>query len=66
MESSSLGTTTLTTIIHHPVEEQVINVLNIAEPNARLPLTRIEQLAPELLATTTELSATNPTSELFT
>jgi hypothetical protein len=44
---------------------RVLGVLSIAGPSARLPLTRIEQLAPELLAAAAELSAASPASELF-
>lgn len=65
MESSSLGTAALAAVVHHPVEGRVIGVLSIAGPSARLPLVRIEQLAPELLAAAAELSAASPASELF-
>lgn len=65
MESSSLGTAALAAVVRHPVEGRVLGVLSIAGPSARLPLTRIEQLAPELLAAAAELSAASPASELF-
>ncbi|WP_296271604.1 IclR family transcriptional regulator [Pseudomonas sp. UBA6323] len=65
MESSSLGTAALAAVVRHPVEGRVIGVLSIAGPSARLPLMRIEQLAPELLAAAAELSAASPASELF-
>lgn len=65
MESSSLGTAALAAVVRHPVGGRVIGVLSIAGPSARLPLARIEQLAPELLAAAEELSAASPASELF-
>ena len=65
MESSSIGTAALAAVVRHPVEDRVIGVLSIAGPSARLPLSRIEQLAPELLAAAAELAAASPASELF-
>lgn len=65
MESSSLGTAALAAVVRHPLEGRAIGVLSIAGPSARLPLSRIEQLAPELLAAAAELAAASPASELF-
>jgi DNA-binding IclR family transcriptional regulator len=52
-------------VVRHPLEGRAIGVLSIAGPSARLPLSRIEQLAPELLAAANELAAASPASELF-
>ncbi|MBU3056257.1 IclR family transcriptional regulator [Pseudomonas indica] len=65
MESAALGTAALAAVIRHPLEGRVIGVLSIAGPSARLPLTRLHELAPQLLAAAEELSAASPASELF-
>ncbi|MGE8361159.1 IclR family transcriptional regulator [Pseudomonas sp.] len=65
MESSSLGTAALAAVVRNPLDGRVIGVLSIAGPSARLPLARIHELAPELLAAAEELSAASPASELF-
>lgn len=65
MESSSLGTAALAAVVHDPRDGRVIGVLSIAGPSARLPLARMHELAPELLAAAAELSAASPASELF-
>lgn len=65
VESSSLGTAALAAVVRHPLERRVIGVLSIAGPSARLPLARLHELAPHLLAAADELSAASPASELF-
>lgn len=65
MESSSLGTAALAAVVRDPLDGRVIGVLSVAGPSARLPLARIHQLAAELLASTAELCAASPASELF-
>jgi DNA-binding IclR family transcriptional regulator len=65
VESSSLGTAALAAVVRHPLERRVIGVLSIAGPSARLPLARLHELAPQLLAAAEELSAASPASELF-
>lgn len=65
LESSSIGTAALAAVVRHPLEARVIGVLSIAGPSARLPLSRIHALAPELLSAAAELSAASPASELF-
>ena len=65
IESSSVGTSALAAVVRHPLENRVIGVLSIAGPSARLPLARIEALAPELLAAAAELSAASAASDIF-
>lgn len=65
VESASLGTSALAAVVRHPLDGRVIGVLSIAGPSARLPLARLHELAPQLLAAAAELSAASPASELF-
>lgn len=65
VESSSLGTAALAAVVRHPQEARVIGVLSVAGPSARLPLARMHELAPQLLAAAEELAAASLASELF-
>jgi len=65
VESASLGTSAIAAVVRHPQEQRVIGVLSVAGPTARLPLSRMHELAPLLLAAAQELSAASLASELF-
>ncbi|SDI17209.1 IclR family transcriptional regulator [Pseudomonas panipatensis] len=64
-ETSALGTSALAAVVRAPLDGRVIGVLSIAGPSARLPETRLHELAPLLLGATAELSAASQASELF-
>lgn len=65
VESSAVGTSALATVVRHPLDAHVIGVLSIAGPTARLPLSRMQEMAGALLASALELGAASPASELF-
>ncbi|MOA40307.1 hypothetical protein D3C78_1621700 [compost metagenome] len=52
-------------MVRRPQDAEVIGVLSIAGPSARLPEERLHELAPLLLAAVAELSAASQASELF-
>lgn len=65
VDSASVGTSALAAVVRHPQEKRVIGVLSVAGPSARLPLARMHELAPQLLAAAQELSAASLASEMF-
>lgn len=65
VESASLGTSAVAAVVRHPQEQRVIGVLSVAGPTARLPLSRLHELASPLLAAAQELSAASLASDLF-
>ncbi|MCY1291786.1 Transcriptional repressor IclR [compost metagenome] len=64
-ETSAVGTSALAAVVRRPQDAEVIGVLSIAGPSARLPEERLHELAPLLLAAVAELSAASQASELF-
>lgn len=64
-ESSAVGTSAIAAVVRHPLNGQVIGVLSIAGPSARMPGARLHELAPTLLEYAQELSAASQASELF-
>jgi DNA-binding IclR family transcriptional regulator len=52
-------------VVRRPQSDEVIGVLSIAGPSARLAQSRLPELAPLLLAAADELSAASRASELF-
>ncbi|MCY1458861.1 hypothetical protein D9M71_762800 [compost metagenome] len=52
-------------MVRRPQSDEVIGVLSIAGPSARLAQSRLAELAPLLLAAAEELSAASRASELF-
>lgn len=64
-DSASVGTSAVAAVVRHPQENRVIGVLSVAGPTARLPVARLHELAPQLLAAAQELSAASLASELF-
>ncbi|ASL26143.1 IclR family transcriptional regulator [Azotobacter chroococcum] len=65
VESSSVGTAAMATIVRHPRNHHAIGVLSLAGPSARLGEARMHQLAPRLLQASAELSEASQASELF-
>ena len=55
VDSSAVGTAAMAVTVRHPVTEQVVGILSIAGPSARLTEARMHELAPQLLAAGTEL-----------
>jgi IclR family acetate operon transcriptional repressor len=64
-ESSAVGTSAIAAVVRHPVDRRVVGVLSVAGPSARMPQTRLHELAPLLLKFADELSAASQASELF-
>ncbi|POA29764.1 MULTISPECIES: IclR family transcriptional regulator [unclassified Pseudomonas] len=64
-ESSAVGTSAIAAVVRHPVDGRVVGVLSVAGPSARLPESRLHELAPLLLQFAQELSAASQASELF-
>ncbi|SPO54846.1 IclR family transcriptional regulator [Pseudomonas sp. JV551A1] len=64
-ETSAIGTSALAAVVRRPQGDEVIGVLSIAGPSARLAQSRLAELAPLLLAAAEELSAASRASELF-
>ncbi|WP_213875409.1 IclR family transcriptional regulator [Pseudomonas sp. dw_358] len=64
-ESSAVGMSALAVVVRDPVDQHVVGVLSVAGPTARLSMARMEDIAPALLASASELSAASPASELF-
>lgn len=64
-ETSAIGTSAIAAVVSSPLDKRVIGVLSVAGPSARLPETRLHELAPLLLAAAAELSAASQASELF-
>ncbi|MNN86432.1 Bacterial transcriptional regulator [compost metagenome] len=60
-----MGTSALAAVVRRPQGNEVIGVLSIAGPSARLSQARLPELAPLLLAAVEELSAASQASELF-
>ncbi|MNH40864.1 hypothetical protein D3C79_1022460 [compost metagenome] len=52
-------------VVRRPRTDEVIGVLSIAGPSARLAQSRLPELATLLLAAVDELSAASQASELF-
>ena len=64
-QTSAVGTSALAAVVRRPQGNEVIGVLSIAGPSARLSQARLPELAPLLLAAVEELSAASQASELF-
>ena len=64
-ETSAIGTSALAAVVRRPQSDEVIGVLSIAGPSARLAQSRLPELATLLLAAVDELSAASQASELF-
>ena len=64
-QTSAVGTSALAAVVRRPRTDEVIGVLSIAGPSARLAPTRLPELAAQLLAAADELSAASQASELF-
>ena len=64
-ETSAIGTSALAAVVRRPQTDEVIGVLSIAGPSARMAQSRLAELAPLLLAAAQELSAASRASELF-
>jgi DNA-binding IclR family transcriptional regulator len=64
-ETSAIGTSALAAVVRRPHTDEVIGVLSIAGPSARMAQSRLAELAPLLLAAAQELSAASRASELF-
>jgi len=64
-QTSAVGTSALAAVVRRPQGSDVIGVLSIAGPSARLSPARLPDLAPLLLAAAQELSAASQASELF-
>lgn len=64
-QTSAVGTSALAAVVRRPHTDQVIGVLSIAGPSARLAQERLAYLAPLLLAAAEELSVASQASELF-
>ncbi|NQD74696.1 IclR family transcriptional regulator C-terminal domain-containing protein, partial [Pseudomonas sp. CM27] len=64
-QTSAIGTSALAAVVRRPQSDEVIGVLSIAGPSARLAPGRLAELAPLLLAAAQELSAASLASELF-
>ncbi|MBC3489319.1 IclR family transcriptional regulator [Pseudomonas taiwanensis] len=64
-ETSAVGTSALAAVVRRPQSDEVIGVLSIAGPSARMVQARLPDLAPQLLAAVEELSAASQASELF-
>jgi len=64
-ESASIGTSAVAAAVRHPHENRVIGVLSVAGPTARLSVSRMHELAPQLLVAAQELSEASLASELF-
>jgi DNA-binding IclR family transcriptional regulator len=65
VESSALGMSALAAVICHPLSGQVIGVLSVAGPTARLPEARMHELSPLLLEAAREIASAGPASEMF-
>lgn len=65
IDSSAPGMSALAAAVRHPGTGAVLGVLSIAGPTIRLGAQRIEQLAPELLATARELALASAGSTYF-
>jgi len=65
MESSAVGTSAIAAVVRRPVDGQVVGVLSVAGPTARLSEGRLQELSVALLAAAEELSGASPASELF-
>jgi DNA-binding IclR family transcriptional regulator len=64
-QTSAVGTSALAAVVRRPRTDEVIGVLSIAGPSARLAQVRLPELASLLLAAVGELSAASQASELF-
>jgi DNA-binding IclR family transcriptional regulator len=64
-QTSAVGTSALAAVVRRPRTDEVIGVLSIAGPSARLAQSRLPELATLLLAAVDELSAASQASELF-
>lgn len=64
-ESSAVGTSAIAAVVRSPLDQQVIGVLSVAGPSARLPQERLHALASGLLRFADELSVACQASELF-
>jgi DNA-binding IclR family transcriptional regulator len=64
-QTSAVGTSALAAVVRRPRTDEVIGVLSIAGPSARLAQGRLPELAALLLAAVGELSSASQASELF-
>ncbi|WP_060477010.1 IclR family transcriptional regulator [Pseudomonas monteilii] len=64
-QTSAIGTSALAAVVRRPQGSEVIGVLSVAGPSARLAQARLADLAPLLLSAAQELSAASPASEIF-
>ncbi|QXI31901.1 IclR family transcriptional regulator [Pseudomonas promysalinigenes] len=64
-QTSAIGTSALAAVVRRPQGGEVIGVLSVAGPSARLAQARLADLAPLLLSAAQELSAASPASEIF-
>ena len=65
IESSAVGMSALAAVVADPRDGHAVGVVSIAGPTARMTEARMHELSAALLATTQELSAASPASELF-
>ena len=66
VESSAPGTAAMATAVRHPLTGGVVGVLSVAGPSVRLTESRMQALAPQMLAAAGELSDACKSSEYFT
>ena len=64
IDSSAPGTSSLASVVRHPVTDQTVGVLSISGPSIRLTEARIRDLAPQLLEAARELAITGTESLL--
>lgn len=65
VESSAVGMSALATVVRHPISGQVVGVLSVAGPTARLPEARLHELAVAMLEAAAQLSSASPASQMF-
>ena len=65
VESSAVGMSAMAAVLRSPLNGEVIGVLSIAGPTARLPEARMHDLGPALMAAASELAQASPASEMF-
>lgn len=65
MESSAVGMSALGVAVRHPDSQVTLGVLSVAGPTARLPESRLHEIAPAAMAAAVELAEASPASEWF-
>lgn len=65
IDSSEPGLAAIATAVRHPVSKEVLGVLSVSGPSARLTEERMRTIAPELLQTASELGLGYQNSSLF-